>query len=238
MKDNEIRQTGKSDNAALRCQASPPHRILVVDDEPCIRQLNTKVLIDSGYHVDAAEDGAVAWDDLQVNSYDLLVTDNNMPKMSGVELIRKLHDARVALPVIMATAALPKEELTRYPWLQPVATLLKPYTAAEFLGTVKNVLCGAVSIVMLQLCLTPAINAQEVKKAPEPRLQSSDDAAGPTAVTLSARGKCEYPRMASRSPILNAAIFLSKAPSSARAKMRGQISFPAHWNHRPPPGRN
>ena len=157
MKDDEIRQTGESDRAALRCQASPPHRILVVDDEPSIRHLNTKVLVDSGYHVDAAEDGAVAWDTLQVNSYDLLVTDNNMPKMSGVELIMKLHAARVALPVILATASSPKEEFTRYPWLQPAATLLKPYTVVEFLGTVKNVLRAAIPMVMLQLCLPASL---------------------------------------------------------------------------------
>jgi DNA-binding response OmpR family regulator len=192
MEDDEIRQTGESEGGGLRCQASPPHRILVVDDEPLIRHLNTQVLIDSGYHVDAAEDGAVAWDTLQVTRYDLLVTDNDMPAMSGVELIKKLHAARVALPVIMATGSSPKEEFTRYPWLQPAATLLKPYTVVEFLGTVKNVLRAATLITMLQLCLPAAINAQEVKQAPESRLQSPDAAARPNAVTLSVRGKCDY----------------------------------------------
>jgi two-component system chemotaxis response regulator CheY len=153
MKDEEIQQTSDSRGAGLRCQASPPHRILVVDDEPLVRQLNTKMLLDSGYDVDVAEDGSAAWATLQVNRYDLLVTDHNMPKMSGVELIKKLHEARVALPVIMATGAVPKEELAQYPWLQPAATLLKPYTAVEFLGTVKNVLRGAIFIFLLQLCL-------------------------------------------------------------------------------------
>jgi len=118
----------------------PAHRILVVDDDPDIRQLNTKVLIQSGYHVDAAEDGAAGWEAIQLNSYDLLVTDNNMPKVSGVELLMKLRAARVFLPVIMATATLPKKDLTRYPWLQPAVTLSKPYTVDEFLGTVKEVL--------------------------------------------------------------------------------------------------
>jgi hypothetical protein len=68
-------------------------------------------------------------------------------------LIKKLHAARVALPVIMATAGLPHQEFTRQPWLRPAATLLKPYTIAEFLGTVRSVLCGTVLITMLQLCL-------------------------------------------------------------------------------------
>jgi DNA-binding response OmpR family regulator len=139
MKENKIWRAGESVGAPLQCQKSLSRRILVVDDDIFIRQLNTQVLIRSGYEVDAAEDGAVAWDALQLNSYDLLITDNNMPKVSGIELLKKLHAARMALPVIMATGALP-EEFTGYPWLQPAATLLKPYTVAEFLGAVKEVL--------------------------------------------------------------------------------------------------
>jgi DNA-binding response OmpR family regulator len=112
----------------------------VVEDDPDIRQLNTEVLIDSGYQVDAAEDGAVAWQALDMNSYDLLITDNNLSKVSGVELLMKLRSARMTIPVIMATGTLPQKEFARYPWLQPDATLLKPYTVEEFLGTVKKVL--------------------------------------------------------------------------------------------------
>jgi len=46
----------------------------------------------------------------------------------------------MALPVVMATGTLPKEEFTRQPWLQPAAMLPKPYTAEEMLRTVKKVL--------------------------------------------------------------------------------------------------
>ena len=143
MKDNGLLPACESAGAPLESQTNPPHRSLVVDDDTCIRQLNTKVLIHSGYEVDAAEDGAAAWEALNADSYDLLITDNNMPKVSGVDLLKKLRSARMALPVIMATGRLPKEEFTRYPWLQPAATLLKPYTLEELLGTVKKVLCEA-----------------------------------------------------------------------------------------------
>jgi CheY-like chemotaxis protein len=125
----------------------------VVDDEPIVRRLNAKMLLDAGYRVDAVEDGAVAWDALQVKKYDLLITDNNMPKVTGVELIEKVRAAGMALPVIMATGALPKEAFSRRSRLQPVATLLKPYTLAEFLGTVATVLCGTVLTAMLLACL-------------------------------------------------------------------------------------
>jgi DNA-binding response OmpR family regulator len=136
MPDKNTSQAG----ALFQRELNLPQHILVVDDEPDLRQLSTEVLIDSGYAVDAAEDGAAAWQALNTDSYDLLITDNNLPKVSGVELLRKLRAARMALPVIMATGTVPKEEFTRHPWLQPAVTLLKPYTVAEFLGAVKKVL--------------------------------------------------------------------------------------------------
>jgi DNA-binding response OmpR family regulator len=64
-----------------------------------------------------------------------------MPGLSGLALIKKLRAARIALPVIMATGTLPTEDLfTRYPWLPPAATLVKPYSIEQLLGTVKAVL--------------------------------------------------------------------------------------------------
>ena len=96
--------------------------------------------MNSGYHVDAAANGAVAWDTLQHNRYDLLITDNQMPKVTGVELIGKLRAARLPLPVIMATGAFPTQPSGSSPPVRPDALLLKPYTAAELLGTVKAVL--------------------------------------------------------------------------------------------------
>ena len=118
-------------------------RILVVDDDADIRQLNASVLVASGYQVDTAEDGAVAWATLQRNGFDLLITDNNMPNLSGVELLENLFRAHLGLPVILVSGNVPTEELNRQPWLQIEATLLKPYTIAELLGTVKAALGAA-----------------------------------------------------------------------------------------------
>ena len=140
MTDDKVLQTGESPRAQARFPAKPANRILVVDDDPVIRQLNAKVLGLFGYQTETAEDGAAAWEALQTSRYDLLITDNSMPKVSGIELLKKLRSARMALPVIMATGTLPAEEFTRSPWLQPVATLLKPFTFAELLGTVREFL--------------------------------------------------------------------------------------------------
>lgn len=130
----------ESASTQLQSQSNPLHRILVVEDDLLILQLNTRMLKRAGYEVDAAEDGAAAWETLNTASYDLLITDNVMPKITGVKLLEKLRAARMALPVIMATSALPTAVFTRCPWLQPNATLLKPYTGSEMLRTVKKVL--------------------------------------------------------------------------------------------------
>lgn len=130
----------KPGRAPLQCKPSLTHRILVAEDDADIRRLNAAVLTHSGYHVDAAEDGAVAWESLQLNSYHLLITDNEMPHMSGLGLLKEIHAANMALPVIMATGKLPYEEFSQSPWLQPAAILVKPYTGAELVGTVKEVL--------------------------------------------------------------------------------------------------
>lgn len=117
-----------------------PQRILVADDDPAIRRLNTEILVAAGYQVDAAGDGDTAWEAIQQNAYDLLVTDYDMPRLTGVGLLKKLYAARLALPVIMVTGTYPQDELEKHPWLQIEASLLKPYTMDELLNTVKNVL--------------------------------------------------------------------------------------------------
>jgi DNA-binding response OmpR family regulator len=123
-------------------QSGPDRRqsILVVDDETDICNLNAEVLSDSGYLVNTAKDGAEAWEAFQLKSYDLLITDNEMPKMSGVELLQKLHAAHMNVPAIMVTGTMPKEVSEKKPGCQLEAVLLKPYALDELLGKVKKVL--------------------------------------------------------------------------------------------------
>ena len=104
---NGISHAEEQASTPLQSQTNPPDHILVVEDDIFFRRLNTQVLLGSGYEVDAAADGAAAWQALNTDGYDLLITDNSMPKLSGVELLKKLRGARMALPVIMATGTLP-----------------------------------------------------------------------------------------------------------------------------------
>jgi CheY-like chemotaxis protein len=190
MKGNQPRKAATPAGAGPDARPSRPHRILVAEDEPTILELNTRALLGAGYQVDAAKDGAAAWDALQLNHYDLLVTDNSMPKISGVELLHKMHDADMALPVIMATGIAPRDEFDLYPWIRPAAMLCKPYSSSELLGTVKNLLRPLVLVGMFCF-FTTATHAQEVKLTPEKSLQSPEILDKPVAQTISVHGKCE-----------------------------------------------
>ncbi len=118
-------------------------RILVVEDNSDIRRLNVAALRKAGYRAEGAEDGALAWFALKSATYDLVVTDNDMPKVTGVELIGKIQGAKMSLPVIMATGIFPEDEFSRSRLPLPAATLLKPYDFADLVRAVKEVLSRA-----------------------------------------------------------------------------------------------
>jgi DNA-binding NtrC family response regulator len=140
MKGNRAAQSVHSGGIQARCQGNAPKRILVVDDDEVIRQVNAEMLSRFGYEAETAEDGAAAWEALQANGYDLLITDNNMPNVSGVELVKKLRSAHMTLPVVLASGTIPTEAMNWNSSLQLAAMLLKPFTMDELLVTVKKVL--------------------------------------------------------------------------------------------------
>jgi DNA-binding response OmpR family regulator len=120
----------------------PPHHILVLDDDEDIREICVEALSQHGYQVDTAADGEAGWEALQARPYDLLITDHNMPKLSGLDLVKKVRAAGMPLAVIVASGSLSPEELGRHPSIQISAALPKPFSPAELVQAVQHVLCG------------------------------------------------------------------------------------------------
>ena len=139
MKDGQNLPTPMPQNAAIPLPA-PVQRILVVDDNKDIRQLSVDALKESGYEVDGVKDGVAGWEALQENYYDLIITDNQMPRMTGIRLLEELRFARMSVPTIMHTSHLPAFEFARKPWLRPNAFLQSPCSNDDLLATVKKVL--------------------------------------------------------------------------------------------------
>jgi CheY-like chemotaxis protein len=114
--------------------------ILVVDDDGFARKHKINILSGSGYEVEGVNDGADGWAAIQVKDFDLIITDNTMPRMTGIELIEKLRAADMKIPVIMATGFMPIFEFARKPWLKPDAALAIPFSNDLLLMTVKKLL--------------------------------------------------------------------------------------------------
>ncbi|MEN9935555.1 MAG: hypothetical protein RLZZ387_2134 [Chloroflexota bacterium] len=91
-------QTGSPTNG------SPAHTVLIVEDDAATRRLYRFLLTNGGYAVLEAEDGVVALEQLSSHTCDLVITDMNMPRMDGMELIRAIRRDYAEMYVILVTA--------------------------------------------------------------------------------------------------------------------------------------
>ncbi|WP_433471803.1 response regulator transcription factor [Spirillospora sp. CA-142024] len=85
-------------------QGARAARILVVDDEPAVRESLSSSLEFEGYRVDAAADGVMALDQVEKETPDLVVLDVLMPRMDGLTTCRRLRALGATMPVLMLTA--------------------------------------------------------------------------------------------------------------------------------------
>ena len=143
MRALKLSRTGGSARAALQCQTNPPQRILVAEDEPDLRKLDTEVLRVCGYQVDNAKDGLTARRKLNNDHFNLVIVEEKLPKVTGLELINALRSKADITPVILVLGVMPPKGSNPNRWAQIQAILLKPYTVAELFTTVKEVLRAA-----------------------------------------------------------------------------------------------
>jgi CheY-like chemotaxis protein len=120
--------------------------ILYADDDPLFRGFSVETLTHSGYAVTPVEDGLQAWAALHSKGYDLLITDNNMPRMTGLELAAKTRLEGMKLPIIVASGTAGLLAGTDYDWLRVAARLQKPFATEELLETVEQVLHPTASV--------------------------------------------------------------------------------------------
>ena len=115
-------------------------RILLAEDDELIREVFCQALANCGWDVDAARDGVEAWTALQHDHYDLLITDQDMPGIMGLELIARLRIAGMQLPVIIVSGASEPGSGNGYKDFRLAATLHKPLQAEELVKAAKAVL--------------------------------------------------------------------------------------------------
>ncbi|MFD2229939.1 chemotaxis response regulator CheY [Alkalimarinus sediminis] len=108
-------------------------KILVVDDFSTMRRIIKNLLRDLGFtNADEADDGNTALPMLQTGKYDFLVTDWNMPGMTGIDLLRAVRadDNLKGLPVLMVTAEAKRDQIVAAAQAGVNGYVVKPFTAA------------------------------------------------------------------------------------------------------------
>ncbi len=137
------RATSKLMNFTRSTSPARRQKILVADDHADVRRIMADMLALAGFDTQGVADGEAAWDELQQNSYDLLVTDHDMPRLGGLPLIQRLRAAGLKLPVIMVSGYPDMVSVTDHVKLQIAAVIPKPFNLLEFQNTVKFALLAA-----------------------------------------------------------------------------------------------
>jgi DNA-binding response OmpR family regulator len=116
------------------------YKILVVDDEPNMSRGLRDNLEFEGYEVQVADDGEAGLKSILAVSYDLVLLDVMMPKMSGFDVCRKVREAGVDVPIVFLTAK--GEEIDKVVGLELGSDdyITKPFSVRELLARVKAIL--------------------------------------------------------------------------------------------------
>jgi two-component system chemotaxis response regulator CheY len=112
--------------------ADPSMKIMVVDDMSTMRRIVKNLLKQLGFaNVDEAENGQEALIKLRADKFGFVVSDWNMPVMSGIELLRAIRadEALKAIPVLMVTAEAQKENIIEAVQAGVSNYVVKPFTA-------------------------------------------------------------------------------------------------------------
>ncbi|MFH5811099.1 response regulator transcription factor [Companilactobacillus sp. FL22-1] len=115
-------------------------KILVVDDEPAILELIEYNLEDNDYQVSTAVDGQMALDKATDEKFDLILLDQMLPKLSGIEMLKKMRKAGNLTPVIFLTAVDTEENKIEGLISGADDYVTKPFSIKELLARIKVVL--------------------------------------------------------------------------------------------------
>ncbi len=118
-------------------------KVLVVDDFPTMRRIIRNLLKEIGYeNVDEAEDGSLAFDKLKGGDFDFVVSDWNMPNMTGLDLLKAVRaEASVKdIPFLMVTAEAAKENIVEAVGAGVNNYIVKPFTAAVLREKIDKIL--------------------------------------------------------------------------------------------------
>jgi len=115
-------------------------KVLVIDDEPGVRDLISEALSLSEINAVSAADGLEALSFLRREKFDLLILDINMPKLDGLALLEKLRTEGMSVPVLMLSARADKADINQGLRIGADDYLTKPFSIEELVLRVKAIM--------------------------------------------------------------------------------------------------
>ena len=116
--------------------------ILAVDDSASMRQMVSFTLKSAGYNVVEAVDGQDAWEKAGSRAFDLVLTDQNMPRMDGISLTKKLRETSQfkATPILILTTESSDQMKQAGRSAGATGWLVKPFDPAKLIEVIKKVI--------------------------------------------------------------------------------------------------
>jgi len=115
------------------------YKILIAEDEDVMRSMLVDFLTDYGYEVMEAENGAVAWDLWNKNKFNLLITDISMPRLNGIDLLKKIKLVDKNFPVIVVTGVTIENAMNEALSFGADAFLAKPFKMKDLLVKINEI---------------------------------------------------------------------------------------------------
>ena len=119
-------------------RATEGAQVLVVDDDQAVRELAATILERAGFHVTTANDGEAGWSVVQTRPIDLIVTDNEMPRLRGLDLILRLRSEGYTRPIILVSGGLLPGDAAMCPAIGSGGFMANPFTAIELVQAVRR----------------------------------------------------------------------------------------------------
>lgn len=152
-------------------------RLLLVEDEPELNEVISKRLKKEHYGVDQCFDGEEAWEYIEFTEYDLIILDIMLPKLDGIEVLKRIRTYKKEVPVLMLTAKDTTEDRVKGLDTGADDYLVKPFAFDELLARIRVLLrrkTGQTSNLLTVADLTLDTEKKVVKR-------------GETALTLSSK---------------------------------------------------
>ena len=150
-------------------------RILAVDDEKIVREVLKRLLESEGHVVTTAQNGNTAFNLVQTQDFELVISDIRMSPLDGIQLLRMIRQSKPSLPVIILTAYATAETMNESQRLGVASFLTKPFTGEEVCAVVRRVLAAQQALPTVEVVVREYMSRSGQDNPYESKIELADE---------------------------------------------------------------